>query len=129
MRPKLLGTCLLFAASAYAAQTMARGVKETKASSGATALANSKDMTLYTHSKDTEPDKSMCNGTCAMNWPPLMAPANAKPEGDWTVITREDGTKQWAYKGMPLYTFAHDTKAGDTTGNGMGNRAWKIATP
>jgi len=130
MRVKLLGVlCLLFAAGVYAAQTMPSGVKEMKASSGSTVLANSKDMTLYTYSKDTEPDKSMCNGACAMNWPPFMAPANAKPEGDWTVIAREDGAKQWAYKGKPLYTFAHDTKPGETAGEGMGKGAWQIAKP
>ena len=120
--------CLLFAAALYAAQTMPSGVKEMKTDSGTTVLANSKGMTLYTYNKD-EKDKSMCNGTCATNWPPLMAAANAKSEGAWMVITREDGTKQWAYNGKPLYTFAHDTKAGETKGNGMGDGAWEIAKP
>jgi predicted lipoprotein with Yx(FWY)xxD motif len=23
--------------------------------------------------------------------------------GDWSVVTRDDGSKQWAYKGRPLY--------------------------
>lgn len=126
---KLFGVlCLFFAAGLYAAQTMPSGVKEMKADSGSTVLANAKGMTLYTYSKD-EKDKSMCNGACAMNWPPLMASANAKPEGDWMVITREDGTKQWAYNGKPLYTFARDTKPGETKGNGMGKGAWQIAAP
>jgi predicted lipoprotein with Yx(FWY)xxD motif len=58
--------CLLFAAGAYAAQTMPRGVKEMKADDGMTVLANSKGMTLYTFGKDGS-DKSMCNGKCAMN--------------------------------------------------------------
>jgi predicted lipoprotein with Yx(FWY)xxD motif len=129
MRLKLLGVlCLLFAAGVYAAQNMPRGVKEMKSDSGMTVLADAKGMTLYTYSKD-ENDKSMCNGKCAMNWPPLMAPANAKAEGDWMVVTREDGTKQWAYKGKPLYTFANDTKPGETKGNGMGNGVWQVATP
>lgn len=124
----LAGSFLLFAAGLYAAQTMPGGVKEMKADSGTTVLADSKGMTLYTYSKD-ETGKSMCNGTCATNWPPLMASADAKSEGDWTVVTREDGTKQWAYKGEPLYTFGHDTKKGETKGNGMGKGAWEIATP
>ena len=42
-------------------------------------------------------------------------------------ITRDDGTKQWAYKGKPLYTFARDTKAGDATGDGKG--PWHSAKP
>jgi predicted lipoprotein with Yx(FWY)xxD motif len=129
MSLKLLAAfCLSFAMGVYAAETMPHGVKEMKADTGTTVLANSHGMTLYTYSKD-ETDKSMCNGRCAMNWPPLMAAANAKSEGDWTVITREDGAKQWAYKGKPLYTFAHDTNAGETKGNGMGKGAWQIAKP
>jgi predicted lipoprotein with Yx(FWY)xxD motif len=36
---------------------------------------------------------------------------------------------QWAYKGKPLYTFAKDTKPGDTTGDGFLNGAWHIAKP
>lgn len=83
----LAGSFLLFAAGLYAAQTMPGGVKEMKADSGTTVLADSKGMTLYTYSKD-ETGKSMCNGTCATNWPPLMASADAKSEGDWTVVTR-----------------------------------------
>ena len=65
--------------------------------------ANSGGMTLYTFDKDTAGSgKSVCNGTCANVWPALSAPADAKPSGDWTVVTRDDGSKQWAYKGRPL---------------------------
>ena len=76
-----------------------------------------------------QPGVSNCNDNCAKNWPPLAAAADAKPMGDWTVITRADGTKQWAYKGMPLYTWSKDAKPGDATGAGMGNGAWKVAAP
>lgn len=85
-------------------------------------------MTLYVFGKDTE-GKSACNGQCAMNWPPLVAGADAMSMGDWTVVTRDDGSKQWAYKGKPLYTFAKDSKAGDTTGDGAGNGNWHAAMP
>ncbi|SRR5579884_3365473 len=124
----LIVGCLLLAAGVYAAQNMPRGVKEMKAADGITVLANSKGMTLYTFGKDGS-DKSMCNGKCAMNWPPLIAPASAKSEGDWKVITREDGKKQWAYNGKPLYTFAQDTKPGEIKGNGMAQGAWQVAKP
>ncbi|MBI4888786.1 MAG: hypothetical protein HY824_16935 [Acidobacteria bacterium] len=95
---------------------------------GKSVLASGQMMTLYTFAKD-QPGVSNCNDNCAKNWPPLMAAADAKPMGDWTVITRMDGTKQWAYKGLPLYLWAKDAKPGDTTGDGMGNGAWKIAAP
>jgi predicted lipoprotein with Yx(FWY)xxD motif len=52
----------------------------------------------------------------------------AKPMGAYTIITRDDGTKQWAYKGAPLYYWSKDTKAGDKTGDGF-NGVWKVARP
>ena len=87
-----------------------------------------KGMTLYTFAKDSA-GKSACNDKCAVNWPPLMAEAGDKSMGDWTVIKREDGSMQWAYQGMPLYTFVMDKKAGDMTGDGKMDGAWKVAKP
>ena len=52
---------------------------------------------------------------------------DVSPSGDWTIVTRDDGQKQWAYKGKPLYGFAKDTKAGDKTGDGFLNGAWHVA--
>jgi predicted lipoprotein with Yx(FWY)xxD motif len=58
-----------------------------------------------------------------------MAASGSAASGDWTMVTRDDGTMQWAYKGKPLYTFAKDTKPGDITGDGFLNDAWHIAKP
>ena len=91
-------------------------------------LTDDKGMTLYVFDKDSG-GKSACNGPCAGNWPPLAALGSAMPMGDYSVITREDGTKQWAYKGRPLYTWKDDKKAGDITGDGRLNGAWHIAQP
>ena len=91
-------------------------------------LVDAKGMTLYTFDKDSG-GKSACNGPCATNWPPLMAAADAKASGDWTIIDRDGGGKQWAYKAKPLYTWVKDTKAGDTTGDGFLNGAWHAAKP
>ena len=87
-------------------------------------LTNTAGMTLYTFDKD-EGGKSMCNGPCAANWPPLMAGADAKASGDWAIVTRDDGAKQWAYKGKPVYLWAKDTKPGDKTGDGF-NSVWHV---
>jgi predicted lipoprotein with Yx(FWY)xxD motif len=84
-------------------------------------------MTLYTYDKDPA-GKSACNGQCAVNWPPLMAAAGDSGSGDYTVITRDDGSKQWAYKGKPLYRWIKDQKPGDTTGDGVG-KVWHTAKP
>ncbi len=86
---------------------------------------DSKDMTLYTYDKD-EMGKSNCYDKCATNWPPFAAMGDAMAEGDWTVIDRTDGTKQWAYKGKPLYLFVQDKKAGDMMGDGKGDGAWHV---
>ena len=111
-----------------AASQMPAGVQASKSASGTTILADAKGMTLYTFMKDTE-GKSNCNGQCEKNWPPLTAAADEKPVGAWTIVTRDDGSKQWAYKGMPLYRWAKDAKPGEATGEGMGNGAWKTAMP
>lgn len=91
-------------------------------------ISHSMETILYTFDKDMK-GMSMCNDKCAQNWPPLAAAAKAKPMGDWTIVDRQDGTKQWAYKGKPLYTFAKDMKAGDAMGNGAGNGVWHVAMP
>jgi predicted lipoprotein with Yx(FWY)xxD motif len=92
------------------------------------ALTDHNGMTLYTFDKDSG-GKSACNGPCAGNWPPLAATSDAKAEGDYTVIKRDDGSAQWAYKGKPLYTFVKDTKAGDAAGEGLNGNTWHIAAP
>jgi predicted lipoprotein with Yx(FWY)xxD motif len=63
------------------------------------------------------------------NWPVLKAEASDKADGGYGIITRDDGSRQWAYKGKPLYTFAKDTKPGDITGDGFLNGAWHLAQP
>ena len=101
---------LLAAAPAFA-QMMMGGAKMT-----ADGLNDSSGKPIYTFARDTAPGKSACNGPCATAWPPMMASGDAKDMGDWTVITRDDGGKQWAYKGKPLYTYAKDTAGQPATG-------------
>ncbi len=89
--------------------------------------ANGKGMTAYTYDKDTTPGKSACTGDCATAWTPLTAPPDAKPVDDWSVITRDDGSKQWAFKGKPLYNSTKDKLVGDNKGDNADN-AWHMAT-
>lgn len=90
-------------------------------------VTNAAGMTLYTFDRDAG-GRSMCNGPCAANWPPLMAMAGASGSGDYTIITRDDGSKQWALKGKPLYLWVKDQKPGDKTGDGV-NNVWRVAKP
>ena len=119
----LSGAIASFAASGIA-WTAERMPAEVKLSSGM--LTDAKGMTLYIFDNDKVADKSSCNGMCLMNWPALTASASDKDVGEFKVITRDDGSKQWAYKGKPLYHFCMDAKAGDTTGEGRG-MVWHIA--
>lgn len=92
-------------------------------------LTGGNGMTLYTFDKDAaNSGKSVCNGPCATNWPPLFAMDGDMASGDYGIVTRDDGKKQWAYKGKPLYYWIKDQKAGDKTGDGF-NGVWRIAKP
>lgn len=120
---KFTAAALLMAAAGLAtAQTAPAMAKDG-------ALVGANDMTLYTFDKDAAGSgKSACNGPCATNWPPLMARAEDKASGDWSIITRDDGSKQWAYKGKPLYFWVKDAKPGDRSGDGI-NQVWHTAKP
>ncbi|HEX5380278.1 MAG TPA: hypothetical protein VFW47_17000 [Phenylobacterium sp.] len=92
------------------------------------ALTDARGMTLYTFTRDMT-GYSNCNGPCAAAWPPLLAPADAKAGGDWTIILRDDGKRQWAYKGSALYGWSKDAAPGDVTGDGADNGKWHVAKP
>jgi predicted lipoprotein with Yx(FWY)xxD motif len=93
------------------------------------ALTASNGMTLYVFDKDAAGSgKSLCNGPCATNWPPLMAMDSDTANGDYSIIIRDDGKKQWAFKGKPLYFWSKDMKAGDKAGDGF-NNVWHVARP
>ena len=92
-------------------------------------LMDAKGMTLYTWDNDKEANKSACTGNCLANWPRVTASAQDKDIGaDWKVITNADGSKQWSYKGKPLYYFVMDKAPGDKLGDGRG-MVWHIAKP
>lgn len=115
---------LVVAVSAVIAGCAAMGGSPVRFSGGV--LVNSAGMTLYTFDKDpVGSGKSVCNDKCAVAWPPLRATAQDQPGGDFTLITRDDGARQWAYKGKPLYLWVKDQKPGDRTGDGF-NQAWRV---
>jgi len=118
--PALFGLAMALAAgSAFAAP-------ETKMmdTSAGSVLTDNAGMTLYSFDKD-ETNKSNCNDQCATNWPPFLVDANAMAEGDWTIVDRADGSRMWAYEGMPLYYWKDDVKPGDVSGDGVGG-VWHV---
>jgi predicted lipoprotein with Yx(FWY)xxD motif len=90
-------------------------------------LVNGQSLTLYTFDRDVAGSgKSVCNGDCAVKWPPHLAQASDAPTGDYTVVVRDDGRRQWAFKGKPLYTWPEDQEPGDKYGDNYA-KVWHIA--
>jgi predicted lipoprotein with Yx(FWY)xxD motif len=114
-----------FLAAPAFAEDYVGGAIKTMDIGGKEVLTDANGMTLYTFDKDAA-GVTNCYDKCAQNWPPLIADASAAPEGDFTLVDRTDGTKMWAYKGMPLYLWVKDTKPGDTTGDMVGE-VWHTA--
>jgi len=129
MKPTRLAIALIAALTLTACATQeARNTAPAMVSGGVLTGANG--MTLYTFDKDPAGGgKSVCNGPCATNWPPLYAMDGDAPAGDYSIVTRDDGKKQWALKGKPLYFWIKDQKPGDKTGDGFLNNAWHVAKP
>lgn len=120
----LIASVSILAVSACA--TLMGGTSYTQVADGV--LVGTNNMTLYTFAKDgVGSGKSVCNAQCAVSWPPLLVEANAQASGDYSVIARDDGKKQLAYKGLPLYFWTKDVKPGDKTGDGRSEGAWKVA--
>jgi predicted lipoprotein with Yx(FWY)xxD motif len=93
---------------------------------GKSVLTDAKGMTLYIWDKDAV-GVSNCYEQCAVNWPPLLVPADTAVTGDFTLVDRTDSDLAIvAYKGWPLYLWIKDTKPGDTTGDGVGG-TWHTA--
>jgi len=113
--------------TAFAAAHAPQAAIHTVTIDGGKIYTDTKGMTLYTFDKDSK-GVSNCNDGCAVKWPPLMAPAKAEGMGQFSVITRSDGSKQWAVDGMALYTWFKDKKTGDTTGDGV-KGVWHVAKP
>jgi predicted lipoprotein with Yx(FWY)xxD motif len=91
-------------------------------------LVDPKGMTLYYFERDDSGNKSTCNDACAEKRPPLVASDSSAATGDFTVITRDDGKKMWAYRYRPLYTSLKDAAPGDVMGDDP-SKLWHVARP
>ena len=131
---------VLSAGAATASAGQSEGPAKVRATEAGFVLTTPQGMTLYTSRFDeATPGKSKCNNTrytmqsarqfgrvpipaaatrktCAQKRPPFLADAKASPVGDWSLITRDDGARQWAFNGRPLYTSTKDHKPGQVNG-------------
>src|SRR5882757_1433574 len=92
-------------------------------------LVDLKGMTLYYFDRDDSGRKSSCDGKCTERWTPVAASANARPSGDFTTITRSDGSKMWAFRYRPLYSSNRDKAPGDTNGTDDPSSLWHVVRP
>jgi predicted lipoprotein with Yx(FWY)xxD motif len=125
----MLGAVALVSLSAgpVFAEEFLGGAVKTMDINGQMVLVGANDMTLYTFDKDTQGEMSNCYEQCAVNWPPLLVPADTQVSGDFTLMDRTDSDMAIvAYKGWPLYFWVKDTKPGDTTGDMVGE-VWHTA--
>lgn len=94
-------------------------------------LTDTEGMSLYFFTKDSV-GKSACSGECIARWPiyfrDKVAVGAGLKESDFATIVREDGQKQSTFRGYPLYYWMGDGKAGETTGQGVGN-VWFVIDP
>ena len=111
------------AAATVALSVLAAGAAQAQPVMKDGVLADAAGRTVYTFDKD-EAGKSNCAGECLAKWPAFMAKADAKAMGDFGIIDANGG-RQWTVKGMPLYYFVADVKAGDRNGDGKGG-VWHV---
>ena len=84
------------------------------------AYADQRGRTLYTWDKDPA-GQSRCVDTCAASFQPFLALSNSTAVGDWTLLGRRDGARQWALNGKALYTYVKDVDPGSVRGDSPAN--------
>jgi predicted lipoprotein with Yx(FWY)xxD motif len=150
-----LAAALALTGAAAAAETAPPDVRVETADNLGPVFADAHGHTLYEWKGDTKAGASQCNAdryheiigagsvtyflpdyqtrpTCQEVWPPFAATETSAPVGDWSVITRTDGSRQWAYKGKALYTFVDDSRPGEVNGVGVGrfiSARYPVAAP
>jgi predicted lipoprotein with Yx(FWY)xxD motif len=116
-------------AGAVAGRTKVVAKKMQNASLGKVILTNTKGHALYSLSVERH-GKFTCTGGCLSIWHPLVVRPGVKPIGPvkFATVKRPDGRMQVTYKGLPLYSFTTDTKAGETNGEGLKDvGTWHVA--
>lgn len=114
------GPALLAAAAMAAAQPQVRDGR----------LVTPAGLTLYTFANDVAGSgKSVCNAPCSNIFPPYLVEPGARAGAMQSIVERADGSRQWAYQGLPLYLWFDDKAPGDSGGDGMNRGLWRIARP
>jgi predicted lipoprotein with Yx(FWY)xxD motif len=118
--------------SSTAAEPAAASALATATTSLGSVVVDGTGMTVYVFDKDTKgATSSACAGGCAATWPAVetdsATPSVTGVTGTVGTITGTDGKLQVTLDGLPLYTFASDSAAGDVKGQGVGGIWWVVA--
>ena len=110
-----------------------RSTLTTAATSLGTVVVDGRGMTVYVFDHDSAgATSSSCTGACATTWPAVEAdsttPKVTGVTGTVGTITGVDGRPQVTLNGLPLYTFASDSAAGDVNGQGVGGIWWAVGS-
>lgn len=120
----MLGASLFLAASASFAATPNK--EDPPFRQRGDILVETKGRGVYTYDGDKVANQSDCFAQCRLLWPPVYAEDEAKPKGSFTIFVRkDDGRRQWAFKGKPLYRWVSDVKRGDAGGDGVAG-VWRL---
>ena len=79
-------------------------------------LLTDKRYSVYASTQDG-PGKSNCDAACTRTWAPIIAPESARPQGDWSILERSPGIRQWAFRQQPLYTYVLDSSLASQQGS------------
>jgi predicted lipoprotein with Yx(FWY)xxD motif len=133
-----LAIAALLAMSAIAApMALANGSKTVAGDATApklhkTVLTNTKGLTLYTLSGETNGKFICTTAECLKAWPPLLVTPGTTPKGPVKLgtIKNPEGKTQVTFKGMPVYTFEGDSEKGEANGEGLKDvGVWHAVTP
>lgn len=94
-------------------------------------LTTDKNFSVYAYDQDA-PDTSMCGAECTQTWKPVAAPAMAQAQGEWSILVRSPGVRQWVFREKPLYTYALDQQSWSQEGSdaaGWSNVYTQLAPP
>ena len=116
---------VLMLQAAVAAETAPGGIKLHPTGHG-WILTDARGMTLYVYAQDQKSGPPSCVAKCIEAWPPLLAGADAQAGGEWSVVGRDDGARQWAFRGKPLYLSGRDAAPGDMNGDEL-QQKWYVA--
>ncbi len=118
---------LLLSASAAIADSHGNDFVHSRSFQGQVYVMYQDHMSLYTYDLD-QPGQSNCDAECLTNWTPATLAAGTKLGTNYSLIKRDDGTMQAAFRGMPLYLYAKDKRPGDISGDGV-DGLWRLARP